>query len=133
MHVLDAHHNLDRAVRYYPIRCSVMPAPALKRAEGGPHPPCPHSPPPTLQALCLEGMGVYVFGQRPLVWSSPSPDAFPSRLDLCWLLRRPAAGPVRGQADPLSALRHHLSTRLCTCREKENSVHFFSFQKLSNF
>ncbi len=125
MHVLDAHHNLDRAVRYYPIRCSVMPAPALKRAEGGPHPPCPHSPPPTLQALCLEGMGVYVFGQRPLVWSSPSPDAFPSRLDLCWLLRRPAAGPVRGQADPLSALRHHLSTRLCTCREKENSVQFF--------
>lgn len=132
VHVLDVHHNLDRAVRYYPISCSVMPAPDLKWAAGGPHPPCPHSPPPTPQALCLEGMGVFAFGQRPLVWSSPSPDVFPSRLDLCWLLRWPAAGPGRGQADPLSALRHHLSTRHCTCKEKEKIVSSF-FQKLNHF
>lgn len=133
MHVLDVHHNFDKAVRYCPLSCSVKPVPALKWAAGGPHRPCPHLPPPTLQALCLEGMGVFAFGQRPLVWSSPSPDAFPSGSGLYWILRSPAEEPGRGQADLLSAPRHHLSTRCCTCREKKKIGIFDFFQKLRSF
>lgn len=41
VHVLDVHNNLDRAVRYYPIDCSVMQVPALKRAAGGAAPSLP--------------------------------------------------------------------------------------------
>lgn len=125
--VLDVHHNFDKAVRYCPLSCSVKPVPALKWAAGGPHHPCPHLPPPTLQALCLEGMGVFAFGQRPLVWSSPSPDASPSGSGFYWILRSPAEEPGRGQADLLSAPRHHLSTRHCTCREEKKIWLFIRF------
>lgn len=111
VHVLNVHHNLDRVVWYCPVSCSVKPVPILKWAAGGLHPPWLDLPP----------MGVFAFGQRPLAWSNPSPDAFPSGSGLYWILQSPAAEPGRGQADLLSAPRLHLSTRHCTCRQKKKT------------
>lgn len=122
VHVLNVHHSFDRAVRYCSLSCSVMPVQALKLAAGGPHPPYLHSHPPTVRSLCLEELGVFPFGQGPLVWSSPSPDEFLSGSGLYWVLRWPAAVLGRGQADLLLAPPHHLETIRCTCREKHYGV-----------
>lgn len=119
--MLNAHRNFDKAVRYCSRSCSVKPVQALKLAAGGPHPPCPHSHPPTGRSLCLEKPAFH-FGRGPLAWSSPSPDKSPSGLGLYWFLRWPAAVPGRGQADQPSAPPHHLETRRYTCREKHRCV-----------